>query len=132
MARHCGEMRRIVVAANDYLKRRGEPDTPEAIASHHTIQFGATTVSPDWRFVEDGREVRVACAPRFITNSADAAIQYAAQGGGLTRVLAYQAAEGIKAGRLQIVLEKFEKTPLPIPVVYTTSRLLLAQVQCFV
>src|SRR5437899_4425648 len=132
VARHVGEMRRIVVGSNDYLRRRGEPNTPEAIASHHTIQFGATTVSPDWRFVEDGREVRVACAPRFITNSADAAIQYAAQGGGLTRVLAYQAAEGIKAGRLQIVLEKFEQPPLPIHVVYPTSRLLSAKVRTFV
>ncbi len=38
------------------------------------------------------------CAPRLVTNSADAAIQYAEQDGGLTRVLAYQAAEAIKAG----------------------------------
>src|SRR5450756_496812 len=47
VARHVGEMRRIVVAANGYLKQRGEPNTPEAIASHETIQFGAVTVSPD-------------------------------------------------------------------------------------
>jgi DNA-binding transcriptional LysR family regulator len=132
VARHVGEMRRIVVASSGYLKRRGEPDTPEAIASHDTIQFGATTVSPDWRFVEDGREIRVACAPRLTTNSADAAIQYAEQGGGLTRVLAYQAAEAIKAGRLQIVLEKFEQPPLPIHIVYPTSRLLSAKVRTFV
>ena len=72
------------------------------------------TASPDWRFVEDGREVRVACTPRFTTNSADAAIQYAEQDGGLTRVLAYQAADAIKAGRLRIVLAKFEQPPLPI------------------
>ena len=58
--------------------------------SHDTIQFGAS----DWDFVEDGREVRVPCTPRFITNSADAAIWHAEQGGGLTRVLAYQAADG--------------------------------------
>src|SRR5216684_2466841 len=95
VARHVGEMRRIVVTSSDYLRQRGEPDTPEAIASHETIQFGAMTASPDWRFVEDGREIRVACTPRFTTNSADAAIQYAEQGGGLTRVLAYQAAEAI-------------------------------------
>jgi DNA-binding transcriptional LysR family regulator len=132
VARHVGEMRRIVVASPAYLKRRGEPKTPEAIASHATIQFGATTASPDWRFVEDGREVSVACAPRFTTNSADAAIQYAEQGGGLTRVLAYQAAEAIKAGRLRIVLEKFEPPPLPIHVVYPTSRLLSAKVRTFV
>jgi DNA-binding transcriptional LysR family regulator len=132
VARHVGEMRRIVVASSGYLKRRGEPETPEAIASHATIQFGATTASPDWRFVEDGREVSVACAPRFTTNSADAAIQYAEQGGGLTRVLAYQAAEAIKAGRLRIVLEKFEPPPLPIHIVYPTSRLLSAKVRTFI
>ena len=45
------------------------------------------------------REVRVACTPRFSSNSADAAIQYAEQGGGLTRVLAYQAADALKARR---------------------------------
>ncbi len=132
VARHVGEMRRIVVASSGYLERRGEPETPEAIASHATIQFGATASSPDWRFVEDGREVSVACAPRFTTNSADAAIQYAEQGGGLTRVLAYQAAEAIKAGRLRIVLEKFEPPPLPIHVVYPTSRLLSAKVRTFI
>jgi DNA-binding transcriptional LysR family regulator len=132
VARHVGEMRRIVVASSGYLEPRGEPKTPEAIASHATIQFGATTASPDWRFVEDGREVSVACAPRFTTNSADAAIQYAEQGGGLTRVLAYQAAEAIKAGRLRIVLEKFEPPPLPIHIVYPTSRLLSAKVRTFI
>ncbi|HEY2212553.1 MAG TPA: LysR family transcriptional regulator [Bradyrhizobium sp.] len=132
VARHVGEMRRIVVASSGYLKQRGEPDTPKAIASHQTIQFGATAASPDWRFVEDGREVRVACTPRFTTNSAAAAIQYAEQGGGLTRVLAYQAAEAIKAGRLRIVLEKFEQPPLPIHIVYPTSRLLSAKIRTFI
>jgi len=132
VARHVGEMRRIVVASSGYLKRRGEPRTPQAIASHQTIQFGATTVSPDWHFVEDGREVRVACTPRLITNSADAAIQYAEQGGGLTRVLAYQAADAIRGGRLRIVLQKFEQPPLPIHIVYPTSRLLSAKVRTFI
>jgi DNA-binding transcriptional LysR family regulator len=132
VARHVGEMRRIVVASKSYLTQRGEPDTPEAIATHDTIQFGAATAAPEWRFVEDGREVRVLCTPRFTTNSADAAIQYAGQGGGLTRVLAYQAADAIKAGRLRIVLEKFEPPALPIHAVYPTSRLLSAKVRAFI
>ena len=132
VARHAGEMRRIVVASPGYVRECGEPKTPADIVSHQTIQFGATTGSPDWRFVENGREVRVTCAPRFTTNSADAAIQYAEQGGGLTRVLAYQAAEAIKAGRLKMVLAKFEQPPLPIHVVYPTSRLLSAKVRAFI
>src|SRR4051812_31738699 len=53
VARGVGDMRRIVVASPDYLKRRGEPEHPAALASHDTIQFGAS----DWHFVETGREV---------------------------------------------------------------------------
>src|ERR1700686_1832416 len=109
VARHVGEMRRIVVASPAYLKVRGEPKTPAAIAAPDTIQFGAMMASPDWRFVADGSEVRIAHTPRFATNSADAAIQYAEQGGGLTRVLAYQAADAIKAGRVRGGLGKLEQ-----------------------
>src|SRR5277367_2383008 len=53
VARHVGEMRRIVVASTGYLGEHGEPGTPEAVVAHATIQFGA---APDWRFVRDGRE----------------------------------------------------------------------------
>lgn len=132
VARHVGEMRRIVVASKDYLKRRGEPKTPEAIATHDTIHFGAMTAAPDWRFAAEGREIRVSSTPRFTSNSADAAIQYAEAGGGLTRVLAYQAADSLKAGRLRIVLAEFEQPALPIHIVYPTSRLLSAKVRTFI
>jgi DNA-binding transcriptional LysR family regulator len=132
VARHVGEMRRIVVASKDYLERRGEPKAPRDIASHDTVQFGAMTAQLDWRFVESGREIRVTGAPRLATNSSDAAIQYAEQGGGLTRVMAYQAAAALKAGRLKIVLAEFEQPPLPIHVVYPTSRLLSAKVRAFI
>jgi DNA-binding transcriptional LysR family regulator len=132
VARHVGEMRRIVVASPGYLKAHGEPKAPEAIESHQTIQFGATMASPDLRFVRDGKEIRIAPVPRLMTNSADAAIQYAVAGGGLTRVLAYQAAEALKRGRLKIVLAKFEQPPFPIHVVYPTSRLLSAKVRAFI
>jgi DNA-binding transcriptional LysR family regulator len=132
VARHVGEMRRIIVASPAYLKRHGEPKTPQAIASHQTVQFGATAATGEWRFADGANEFRVNIAPRLATNSADAAIQYAEQGGGLTRVLAYQAADAIKRGRLRILLEKFEQPPLPIHIVYPTSRLLSAKVRAFI
>src|SRR6201994_627250 len=73
VARHVGEMRRIVVASPAYLKARGEPETPEAIASHDTIQFGSTAGVADWRFLDGGKEVRITYDPRFSSNSSDAA-----------------------------------------------------------
>ena len=132
VARQVGEMRRIVVASPAYLKRRGEPKSPETIAAHDAIQFGASALTAQWRFVADGRDVRIDVTPRLVTNSADAAIHYATEGGGLTRVLAYQAADALKRGRLKIVLGAFEQPALPIHIVYPTSRLLSAKVRTFI
>ena len=47
-------------------------------------------------------------------------------------MLAYQAADAIKRGRLRVVLEKFEQPALPIHIVYPTSRLLSAKVRAFI
>lgn len=132
VARHVGEMRRIVVAAPDYLKRHGTPKQPAEIAGHQTIQFGGGATSGEWRFVDDGQDIRLNLAPRFASNSADAAIEYAERGGGLTRVLAYQAADAVRRGSLKIVLQEFEQPPLPIHIVYPTSRLLSAKVRAFI
>ena len=82
--------------------------------------------------MQDGRDFEVAPNPRFTSNSADAALQYAEAGGGVTRVLAYQAAEGLRRGRLKVVLAKYEQPALPIHIVYPTSRLLSAKVRAFI
>ena len=132
VARNIGSMRRLVVASPDYLATRGEPSTPQDIPAHDTIQFGAIAAPPEWTFVVAGEERRVAHAPRFTTNIADAAIWHAEHGGGLTCVLAYQAAAAIAAGRLKVVLAEFELPPLPIHIVYPTSRLLSAKVRAFI
>ncbi len=47
-------------------------------------------------------------------------------------MLAYQAREAIRRGALKIVLQKFELPPLPIHIVYPTSRLLSAKVRSFI
>jgi DNA-binding transcriptional LysR family regulator len=132
VARNVGSMRRVVVASPDYLARRGKPKRPEDIASHDTIEFGNTATQPEWHFLQNGEDVRVAHTPRFTTNIADAAIWHAEHGGGLTRVLAYQAAEGVAAGRLTAVLDKFETSAVPIHIVYATSRLLSAKVRVLI
>ena len=71
--------------------------------------------------------------PRFSTNSSDAAIHYAEQGGGLTRVMAYQAAASLNAeGGSKSCSPSSSCRPLPISIVYPTSRLLSAKVRTFI
>lgn len=131
MARPVGRTRRVVVGAPAYLRRRGTPRRPEELARHDLISFTGVSPGPEWRFRRDGAEVRVALVPRFVTNSADAALGHAGQGGGLTMVLAYQASEALRAGRLQVVLAGFERPPLAIQLVTPAGRLPSAAVKAF-
>ena len=132
VARQVGEMRRIVVASSGYLKARGEPKTPAAVGSHATIQFGATAAPPDWRFVEAGRDVRVACTPRLPDQQRRRRDPICRAGRRLDPGAGLPGRGAIKAGRLKIVLAKFEAPPLPIHIVYPTSRLLSAKVRGFI
>jgi DNA-binding transcriptional LysR family regulator len=131
-ARKVGETRRVVVASPNYLARHKKVRVPGDVARHDAIQFTGIHPFPEWRFVEDGREMNVALNPTFVTNSADAAIGHAERGGGLTMVLAYQIVDAVRAGKLRVVLSEFEPPTLPIQVVYPTTRLLSAKVRSFV
>lgn len=134
LSRRVGETRRVVVASPRYLAAHKRPRRPGDLAGHRTIQFTSLTPTREWRF-HVGRartETRVAIAPGLVTNSADTAIGHAERGGGLAMVLAYQAAEAIRAGRLEVVLPGFEPAPLPIQLVYSATRLPSASVRAFV
>jgi DNA-binding transcriptional LysR family regulator len=131
VARTVGATRRVLVASPDYLARHKKPRTPEDAAAGDVIQFTAINPMPEWRFARDGHDRRVPYAPRLVTNSADAAIGHAAQGGGVTMVLAYQVIEAVRAGRLRVILPAHEPPPLPIHLVYPTTRLLSAKVRAF-
>ena len=132
VARALGATRRVVVGAPRYLARHGRPRVPEDLADHAVTLFTSFTGVSEWRFERDGAERVVRLAPRFFTNNGDAAIDHVIAGGGLTRTLAYQVAESVRAGALDIVLEDWEPPPAPINVVYPSSRLLSAKVRAFV
>jgi DNA-binding transcriptional LysR family regulator len=131
VAKAVGEVSRIVVGAPAYLKERGEPKHPSELRGHDLIHCSAVTSATEWRFAAEGRALRVAVAPRYVTNSAEAGLWHAERGGGLTMVLGYQAEEALKAGRLRTVLRAFEEAPRPIQIVYPASRLLSAKVRAF-
>jgi DNA-binding transcriptional LysR family regulator len=132
VARVLGETRRVVVASPGYLRRRKAPETPAALARHQLIHVTALSPTPSWRFMHGEAEQRIAFVPRYTTSSVDAGLDHAERGGGLTLALAYQVVEAVRAGRLTVVLSAFEPPPLPISMVYPTSRLLSAKVRAFV
>lgn len=129
VARKAGLTRRVVVAAPAYLAEHGMPRHPADLARHRTIAFTALGRPRHWRF---GGDIDVEVNPAYMTNSADAAIWHAAQGGGFTLALSYQVLERVANGTLAVVLQEHEPEPLPIQFVYPSSRLLSLKVRAFI
>ncbi|WP_421762126.1 LysR substrate-binding domain-containing protein [Devosia sp.] len=131
IARKVGAVRRVLVASPDYLAAQGVPRLPAELSEHHLIAFTALARPDRWSFWSAGTQHDVQVRPRLVTNSADAAIWHASQGGGLTLALSYQVADQVREGRLSVVLEDFEPQPYPVQIVYPTSRLLSVKVRAF-
>ena len=100
------------------------------LAAHRAIGFSFDAQAPaPWKF----RDVATG-QPQlaWISNSNEVDIAAAEAGLGLTRCLAYQAAAGLRAGRLRIVLADHEPPPVPVHVVYPAGRRAPAKVRAFV
>ena len=95
VATRVGALRRIVVASPDYLARRGTPQRPADLTDHAVVAFSGIAGVEHWVFREAAGDVNVAIRPRLVVSTAEAAIDAARAGFGLTRVLSYQAAEDV-------------------------------------
>ncbi len=113
-----GSIRRIVCASPAYLAARGIPQSPRDLSAHQCIGFEHLTAGAAWRFQIGGVETTVPVSPRLIVNTAEAAVDAAIAGVGLTCVLSYQVESAVRAGLLNLVLQSFEPTPIPVSFLY--------------
>lgn len=127
-----GQVRRVVCASPQYLRRHGVPATPDDLRDRACVRFIGVTPGADWRFAVGRRTVAIAVATRFATNQVDAAIAACEQGLGPGMFLSYQVAEAVAARRLRYVLAGFEREPVPVSVIYPQARLRSGAVRAFV
>lgn len=127
-----GRVDRVVCASRRYLKRYGIPREPRDLGEHRIVSAGAVTPTQEWSFTTEGRPLRVRIRPRLTTTSNDSAIVAALGGFGITRVLSYQIAPHLKAGKLERVLQNYEPPPLPIHVVHREGRHAAQKARAFV
>ncbi|MFA5120639.1 LysR family transcriptional regulator [Zavarzinia sp.] len=129
----CGQVRRVVCAAPAYLERRGPPRRPEDLTEHDAIAFSSASQPGPWLFPAAGGGLDpVLPAHQMLVNTADAAVAAAVAGHGVVRVLSYQAAADVAAGRLVHLLEDFEPPPVPVQVVHLDGRRAAARIRAFV
>ncbi|MBM3603761.1 MAG: LysR family transcriptional regulator [Alphaproteobacteria bacterium] len=106
-ARKLGVMRIQIVAAPAYLAARGTPRRPTDLADHDIITDMNFARPDDWSFRQDGRTQAVHVRGRLRFSNADACVQAAEAGLGVTRVPDFISAAAVRDGRLKAILTDF-------------------------
>ena len=135
VASRVGAIRRVVCASPAYFSARGTPTNPDELGAqngvHDCISFEASVTPQAWTFAIGKSDLSVPIRSRLTVNTAEAAIDAAIAGVGITRVLSYQVATAVRAGTLAVALAEFESAPSPVSLVYGGGRLLALKLRAF-
>jgi DNA-binding transcriptional LysR family regulator len=132
IARGVGEVSHVVCGSPSYFAKRGVPKTPDALAEHDCITFEGIASPEAWHFGQRGVMKRVRIHSRLVVSTAEAAIDAALTGLGVTRVLSYQCAPAEAAGTLTRVLRPFQPPPLPVHLVHLVQPFASHKLRAFI
>jgi len=124
IATRLGVIRRVVCASPAYFNAHGKPCDPADLANHSCITFENLSTAAAWKFGKGKSERSVTIHTRLAVNTAEAAVDAALAGAGVTRLLSYQVAQGLAAGTLATALEEFEPDPWPVSLVHSGQGML--------
>ena len=127
-----GEVRKVVCASTEYLAKHGEPEKPADLSRHLIVSANSVTPTADWKFRQNSGATTVRVKPRLSVSSVDAAVSAVSSGFGITRLLSYQVAPYVAAGKFRYLLTDYEPAPLPIHVLHLEGRYASAKVRTFV
>jgi len=132
VATRIGSTRHVVCASPEYFAARGRPQRPDDLAGHDCITFENLASPRGWTFKSGKAERVVPVRSRLTVTTAEAAIDAAVAGLGITRVLSYMVDSARRAGQLAIELEAFEPAPWPIHIVHAGQKPLPLKLRAFV
>lgn len=134
VARRLGTMAEITCASPAYLARHGVPTAPDRLDGHLMVGFvSSRTGQPlPLEFTVAGRTVEVTLPARVLVGSADASAEAARLGLGLVQAPRFRFGDDLAAGTLVEVLAGFPPDPMPVSILYPSSRQLSRRVRVFV
>lgn len=132
-ARYLGTSPWVVVAAPEYLQRRGTPAQPSELAAHDALVY--TTVQGDarWQFTApDGQPVVVPVRGFLRSNNLSTLLAAARKGMGVAVLPWYVAHPSVQAGAVRPLLQEWTLPAQEIHAVYPSPNLVPAKVRSFV
>jgi len=109
--------RRVLVAAPEYLKRRGSPASLDELVLHECLPFVlGGRVYDRWSFPTSGVRRQVAVKGVLLCDDAEIARRWAVEGRGIAYKSWLDVHDDVRAGRLQVLLpeQRGEAAPLSL------------------
>ncbi|HZM33777.1 MAG TPA: LysR family transcriptional regulator, partial [Burkholderiales bacterium] len=134
VARRIGWQQLVVCGSPAYLARRGKPARPADIAAHDCAVFQMPTSGRyrAWEFLVRGRRVAMHPEPRLVVNDGEGMVSAVRAGLGIAQVPDYMTEDAVKSGELVEVLRACRPKPMPISVVFPTSRHMPPRLRAFI
>ena len=129
-----GEVRHVICASPSFLASHGVPETPTALSTLPCIFNDFLMArSAAWPFREPEARVDMMTPVRvrLAVTTAEAAIDAAVGGIGVTRLLSYQVAEAVARGALLIILAQYEREAMPVSILHAGQGMLPLKVRAF-
>jgi DNA-binding transcriptional LysR family regulator len=131
IATRIGSVRIVVCGSPSYLKTRGRPKKLGDLAKHACITIDDNVAPAAWKFASGNRTREAPIKSRLCVNTSEAAVLAAIDGAGLARVMSYKMDTAMRQRKLEIVLDDFEPTPLPVHIVYPPRKPMPLKLRAF-
>jgi DNA-binding transcriptional LysR family regulator len=110
------------VASPRYLKRRGEPKTPEALAKHDALTYPVGNSPDSWTLTDGTREARVRVNDTFRSNALHAVRELAVDGAGIALLPDWLVADDVERQALRVVLSRWKTDSVVVHAMYRTAQ----------
>ena len=134
VARHLGNISFAICASPAYLKRHGEPKTPEDLGRHNCLAYSHihTGRLREWRFRENGKVYGKTVSGTLHANNSEALLVAAIAGLGIASVSQFIANDAIAAGKVKAILSRYAAPGPPVYAVYLRGQNVPPKTRSFV
>jgi DNA-binding transcriptional LysR family regulator len=129
-----GTVRWVVCASPSFLTAHAVPETPAELSRLPCISHDVAAVArAAWPFRGPGAkgEIKAPIRVRLSVTTAEAAIDAAIRGAGVTRLISYQVAAAVARGELRIILAQYEREPVPVSILHAGQGMLPLKMRTF-
>ncbi len=131
-ARQLTPIKHLLCASPRYLKRHGEPTTPDQLSKHAFLQYGFTAENRIQLTDTEGHVHKVLVEPKIKANNGDFLRNMAVQGHGVCYLPSFLTYKEILSGQLVSLLDHFEMPQMYAYAVYPRNRFLPERCRQFI